>query len=64
MAFFFSIRDLVKPPENILKETDIRPGDRVLDFGCGPGSYSLAASRLVDESGEVHALDICSPENH
>jgi ubiquinone/menaquinone biosynthesis C-methylase UbiE len=58
MAFGFRFRDWVNPPENILKEANIKAGDRVLDFGCGPGSYSLAAARLVGESGEVFALDI------
>ncbi len=50
MAFGFKFRDLVNPPENIFKEVDIKPGDRVKDFGCGPGSCSLATARLVGES--------------
>jgi ubiquinone/menaquinone biosynthesis C-methylase UbiE len=58
MAFGFLFRDLINPPENKLREADIKPGERVLDFGCGPGSYSLAAARMVGESGEVYALDI------
>ena len=52
MALGFMFRDLPNPPEKILKEADIGPGDRVLDFGCGPGSYSLAAAKLVGEKGE------------
>jgi ubiquinone/menaquinone biosynthesis C-methylase UbiE len=58
MAFGFWFRDLFNPPENKLREAGINPGERVLDFGCGPGSYSLAAARMVGESGEVYALDI------
>ena len=58
MALSFKVRDLVNPPAKILMEADIKLGNRVLDFGCGPGSYSLAAARLVGESGEVYALDI------
>jgi ubiquinone/menaquinone biosynthesis C-methylase UbiE len=30
----------------------------VLDFGCGPGSYSIAAAEMVGRSGRVYALDI------
>ena len=29
-----------------------------LDYGCGPGSYSMAAAEIVGESGKVYALDI------
>ena len=32
----------------------------VLDYGCGPGSYLIPASRLVTDSGKVYALDIQS----
>jgi len=58
MAFTFKIRDLLIPPIKILKEADIKPGFTVLDYGCGPGSYSITAARLVGETGKVYALDI------
>jgi SAM-dependent methyltransferase len=35
----------------------IRPGSRVLDFGCGFGETSLELGRLVGSSGEVLGLD-------
>jgi ubiquinone/menaquinone biosynthesis C-methylase UbiE len=38
----------------------IRPGDRVLDFGCGFGETSLELGRLVGSSGEVLGLDCTS----
>jgi ubiquinone/menaquinone biosynthesis C-methylase UbiE len=41
-----------------LKEVEIKPKASVLDFGCGPGSYSLIVSKYVGESGKVYALDI------
>lgn len=34
------------------------PGFRVLDFGCGPGSFSEAAADIVGPAGRVYALDI------
>jgi ubiquinone/menaquinone biosynthesis C-methylase UbiE len=36
---------------------DIRPGNRVLDFGCGFGETSLEIGRLVGPSGQVVGLD-------
>jgi ubiquinone/menaquinone biosynthesis C-methylase UbiE len=35
----------------------IRPGDRVLDVGCGPGTDTLALARLVGGSGQVVGVD-------
>ena len=39
---------------------DVRPGSRVLDFGCGFGETSLELGRLVGPSGEVLGLDCTS----
>jgi ubiquinone/menaquinone biosynthesis C-methylase UbiE len=36
----------------------VRPGDTVLDFGCGPGFFTIPLARLVGESGRVIAVDI------
>jgi len=58
MSFKFKIRDFFNPPKNVLKELDIKSGYYVLDFGCGPGSYSFSASRLVGNNGKIYALDI------
>jgi ubiquinone/menaquinone biosynthesis C-methylase UbiE len=58
MSFCFKIRDFFSPPEKLLKEAGIKPGSHVLDYGCGPGSYSLAAAHLVGTKGKVYALDL------
>jgi len=58
MALEFRLRDVVRPPERILRECGIRSGMSVLDFGCGPGSFSLAAARIVGPEGSVCAVDI------
>ncbi len=58
MALAFSLRDLLRPRIDILKEAGIKPGYHVLDYGCGPGSYITDTARLVGESGMVYALDI------
>ena len=58
MSLSFALRDFFRSPNSILKETNIKHGFHILDYGCGPGSYSLAAGKLVGESGKVYALDI------
>jgi ubiquinone/menaquinone biosynthesis C-methylase UbiE len=50
MAAEFRIRDLLWPRRAILEEVGTRPGMRVLDYGCGPGSYVLPASQMVGET--------------
>jgi ubiquinone/menaquinone biosynthesis C-methylase UbiE len=42
----------------------VKPGDRVLDFGCGFGETCLELGRLVGPSGEVLGLDCTSAFLH
>jgi ubiquinone/menaquinone biosynthesis C-methylase UbiE len=58
MVGLFRIRDLLWPPARTLLKLGVLPGHTVLDFGCGPGGYSIAAARLVGPTGKVYALDI------
>ncbi|HZV50741.1 MAG TPA: methyltransferase domain-containing protein [Candidatus Dormibacteraeota bacterium] len=37
---------------------DVRPGMRVLDYGCGPGRLTVPLARSVGVDGEVVALDL------
>lgn len=57
MSLEFRVRDLLKPPVRILKEAGVRPGMTILDFGCGPGGFAIAAARLVGPEGRVITLD-------
>ncbi|MGA2505434.1 MAG: class I SAM-dependent methyltransferase [Anaerolineales bacterium] len=36
----------------------IRPGMTVVDYGCGPGRYTIFYSRLAGRQGKVYAVDI------
>jgi ubiquinone/menaquinone biosynthesis C-methylase UbiE len=41
----------------VLTQLAIRKGDVVLDFGCGPGTYTIPLAQVVGSRGRVIALD-------
>lgn len=42
---------------DVVDRLDLRPGDRILEIGCGPGVAARAAGRRVVPSGHVIAVD-------
>ncbi len=46
---------------NIVELAGIKPGDKVLDVGCGSGNLTLTAERLAGPTGSVHGID-AAPE--
>jgi ubiquinone/menaquinone biosynthesis C-methylase UbiE len=58
MSIEFRLRDWFDPPVKILLNAGVAPEMTVLDFGCGPGGFSLAAAHLVGSGGRVYAVDI------
>ncbi|MCM2369368.1 class I SAM-dependent methyltransferase [Aporhodopirellula aestuarii] len=52
----FSHRSLDLAARRLISNSEVRPGDRVLDFGCGSGAVGLA-SAIRSESGDVFAVD-------
>ena len=58
MSLVLKFRDALISPPKILNEVGIKPGSTILDYGCGPGSYSLASAKTVGESGKIYSLDI------
>ncbi len=41
----------------VLERIGVKRGQIVLDFGCGSGTYSIPAAKIVGEQGRVYALD-------
>jgi SAM-dependent methyltransferase len=42
----------------VLERTGVKSGQTVVDFGCGPGVFSLASASIVGHRGKVYALDV------
>ncbi|MEQ1549044.1 MAG: methyltransferase domain-containing protein [Chakrabartia sp.] len=47
--------------EALLKQADFKPGERVLDIGCGGGGTTIAIAQAVAPLGDVLGIDI-SPD--
>ena len=58
MHLIFNIRDRFASVSSLLDEFGIEPGQTVVDYGCGPGSYIKRAVELTGPEGRVFALDI------
>jgi ubiquinone/menaquinone biosynthesis C-methylase UbiE len=41
-----------------IAEKFVKPGDRILDFGCGPGFFTREFAKRVGESGQVFSVDL------
>ncbi len=55
----FAVRQwLTENAREILIKVGIREKQTVLDYGCGPGTFTLAAAGIVGEGGKVYALDV------
>lgn len=44
--------------EQVIAQLQLRPGERVIDIGCGPGRVTIPLARAVGPGGEVIALDV------
>ncbi|MFX1234545.1 MAG: class I SAM-dependent methyltransferase [Promethearchaeota archaeon] len=43
--------------EQVLRELGITESQKVLDFGCGSGVYSIIVAKIVKSQGKIYALD-------
>lgn len=54
----YPARSVYKLEEAQQKHKMLKPGQRVLDLGCHPGSWSLYAATIIGEKGLVVAADL------
>lgn len=57
-TFGIPIRNLFMPPKLMFDEVEIKPGYHVLDFGCGPATFTKMMAEKIGNSGKLYALDI------
>ena len=58
MRLAFVVRDFFEQPGHILADVGLQRGSTVLDYGCGPGGFTIAAAGLIGPAGTVHAADV------
>ena len=56
--WFCKFVDLIWKPQRRLEKFPLKEGMAVVDYGCGPGRYTLPIARLVGSKGKVFAVDI------
>jgi ubiquinone/menaquinone biosynthesis C-methylase UbiE len=58
MAWMLRSMERFKKPGERLAKIGLAPGQTVLEYGCGAGSFTVPAARIVGEAGVVYAADI------
>ena len=51
------LRRFIYRPDRLARRY-VKPGDRVLDFGCGPGFFTREFAKAVGDTGQVIAADL------
>ena len=59
MTFTMKLMDIfLKYSRKNFKTLGLKPGQTVIDYGCGPARYIQVASNTVGQSGKVIAVDV------
>ena len=58
MTWLYKLADPIRNPQRRLKKIRLKEGMVVVDYGCGPGSYTLPVAKLIGPKGKVFAVDI------
>jgi len=57
LAFMLNnpLRRRLSPPENLISKFEIGPDDVIVDFGCGPGYFTVPLARITRKTFGVDA---------
>ncbi len=58
MPILSQVKSNLINPDEVLRRVGVKAGMQVGDLGCGNGYFTLAAARLVGDSGRVFAVDV------
>ncbi len=58
MMWMFKLADLFWNPKKRIKKIPLRENMTVVDYGCGPGRYTIPIAKLIEPKGKVFAVDI------
>ena len=54
------LRKWLMSPVKILEAANVRPGQTILEVGCGTGFFTIPAAQIVGDEGKIIALDASS----
>jgi len=48
----------LKDPYRSLETAGLKPGQKVMEVGCGPGFFTIPAAKIVGDKGLIYAIDV------
>lgn len=48
----------LKKPCRSLEKAGLKPGQKVIEVGCGRGFFTITAAKMVGEKGLIYAIDV------
>jgi ubiquinone/menaquinone biosynthesis C-methylase UbiE len=49
---------IFRNPFKLLEAAGLKPGQKVLEVGCGPGFFTIPAAKIAGDKGFVYAVDV------
>ncbi len=58
MVQFMKLEDIFHKTSDLVRKIPLKEGITVVDYGCGPGRYTIPIAKIVGPEGKVYAVDI------